>query len=67
MTEAPHPGDFDFCERCGRPFNDPDWDGNTWKQHQRLFMYCEDCGDEMEERDDRRAGTADRSGGGWPL
>ena len=49
MSDAPHPGDFDFCDRCGRPFNDPDWDGNTWKQHQRLFMLCEDCGDGAEK------------------
>lgn len=44
--------DFDFCDRCGRPFNTPDFDGNTWSQHPTLFMFCEDCGDEMEDEHD---------------
>lgn len=48
---ADRPSDFDFCDRCGRPFNEPDLDGCTWDQHPRLFMFCEDCGDEMENDD----------------
>ena len=44
--------DYDFCDRCGRPTNgDPDLDGNVWRQHPTLFMFCEDCGDEMEDEE----------------
>ncbi len=42
----------DFCDRCGRPFNLPDIDGVQWSQHPRLFMFCEGCGDEMEDEAD---------------
>ena len=43
------PEDYEFCERCGCPFEDPDMDGARWLQHPTMFMFCTDCADEAED------------------
>ena len=51
------PSDFDFCDRCGVRFtaNTTAFDPETKQQHHILFMYCEDCGDELQaEMEDER-------------
>lgn len=46
--------DYDFCDSCGRPFDaergdDCDGDEEVATQHPTMFMFCTDCGDEMED------------------
>lgn len=51
--EQDRPSDYDFCDRCGRPFGgDEDDQFDFVRQHPRLFMLCEVCGDEMEDEAD---------------
>lgn len=51
------PEHHDFCDRCGCLFEaDPnDEDAPACPQHPVMFMYCEDCGDDMQaEMEDER-------------
>lgn len=49
------PSDYDFCDRCGTHFTSEDPDEETRPQHPVLFMYCEDCGDDLQdEMEDER-------------
>lgn len=41
--------DFDFCDRCGANFTAQDEHDHPATQHCTMFMFCTDCGDEMED------------------